>query len=56
MTGRSRFTAEELERMDQYAEIAAKLPTDEIARLLLLHRSLGNRELVDALATALMGR
>lgn len=59
MTGRSRFTAEELARMDDYAEKAAKLAPDQLAQLGAKYRT-GNHphkdEILDALYTALSGR
>lgn len=59
MTGRARFTAEELARMDAYAEKAAKLSPDQLAKLCTKYRT-GNHphkdEILDALYTALSGR
>jgi hypothetical protein len=56
MTGRSRFTAEELEKMDRYAEIAAKLTIDQICALLQKYRALGRKDITDALGLELLGR
>ena len=38
MTGRSRFTKEELARMDKYSEMAARLSPDHLAKLCTKYR------------------
>lgn len=56
MTGRIRFTAEELVKMDRMAEKAARLSSKQLATLAGKYRALGRKDIVDAIYGELMGR
>jgi hypothetical protein len=59
MTGRNRFTAEELARMDDYAAKADKLSPEQVCALLNKYRQSNHpyaRDIVEALSTSLSGR
>jgi hypothetical protein len=56
MTGRSRFTAAELEKMDRLSEKASRLSSRQLSELAAKYRALDRMDIVDAIYTELAGR